>query len=150
MRRACVCMTEHVSEWLSATPPMPLSPPLLRTGNVGRSKVLRSADLFALFSSPVAQSMSLSTVGLTLSNWTSATFSHSKIDRQKRSCLAWERSSVTHSTLPYYLSGCLLRRYLLLFVRTTGLQSAVACRQGDVGLAAALAAASLSGNGGRT
>ena len=60
-----------------------------RTGNVGRSKVLRSADLFALFSSPVAQSMSLSTVGLTLSNWTSSTFSHCKIDWKKRSSLSW-------------------------------------------------------------
>ena len=36
--------------------------------------------------------MSLSTVGHILSNWTSATFSHSKIDWKKRSCLAWERS----------------------------------------------------------
>ena len=43
-------------------------------------------------SSPAAQRMSLSTVGHTLSNWTSATFSHSKIDWKKRSCLAWERS----------------------------------------------------------
>ena len=43
-------------------------------------------------SSPAAQSMSLSTVGHILSNWTSATFSHSKIDWKKRSCLAWERN----------------------------------------------------------